>query len=524
MNASGFLTPSAAPEPPVPRLYHTSLLRDPLLYGVVLIGIAACAPFFRYVSSLGDEGVLLHGAVRILRGEKLYQDFFGILPPGGYLIITAWMKLFGLEFASARALAIGVIAAIAALVYLAARLASDSRRFAATIAVAWVVLSPGTLTVINHHWLTTAASMASAVCLLLVVEGVSPRGAAFAAGFFGGVAAMVTSTRGALLCTTVLAVLLTGPASRRVGLRAVAGMALFPTGMFLYVVANATLVAAVEGVVRYPLVHYPSVQLVPFGEGASPQHWVAIAFFPATFALAGLALVLDRFAPWRDPRFRVTLALAAVGFIGSYPRPDHVHLAFTLPLACPLFALAGRSLPFSGRIALGTVFGGLGLLGLVGAISSVVTVSRSPAVPTSRGLIVADSDLPARDVANLMLQLDRIPSGSGFFYPYSPLLAYLTGRRHVAPVDVMLPGYTSAGQFHQACLQVAAEAEYVVIDRQWTSAFIRRVFPAIRDPDPPEKQHLESALRDTFDRIYISTRFELRQRSPHAAGGICGPA
>jgi hypothetical protein len=64
----------------------------------------------------------------------------------------------------------------------------------------------------------------------------------------------------------------------------------------------------------------------------------------------------------------------------------------------------------------------------------------------------------------------------------------------------------------------------VVIDRQWTSAFIRRVFPAIRDPDPPEKQHLESALRDTFDRIYISTRFELRQRSPHAAGGICGPA
>src|SRR6266852_856194 len=172
------------------------LSRDPLLYGVVLIGLAACAPFFRYVSSLGDEGVLLHGAVRILGGEALYRDFFGILPPGGYLIVTGWMKLFGVGFACVRALAVGVIVGIAALIYAAARLSSGSRPLAALVAITWAVLSQGALTVINHHWFTTAASMASAVGLLLVVDGAPRRGAAFVAGLFAGIAAMVSSTRG----------------------------------------------------------------------------------------------------------------------------------------------------------------------------------------------------------------------------------------------------------------------------------------------------------------------------------------
>src|SRR5207253_1311519 len=98
------------------------LLGDPLLYAVALIASAVCAPVFRYVLWLGDEGVLLHGAARILGGEVLYRDFFEVLPPGSFLIITAWMKLFGAGFASVRVLAVGVIAVIAALLYATARL------------------------------------------------------------------------------------------------------------------------------------------------------------------------------------------------------------------------------------------------------------------------------------------------------------------------------------------------------------------------------------------------------------------
>jgi hypothetical protein len=95
------------------------LLRDPLLYGVALIAALFCAPFFRYLTSLADEGVFLHAATRILGGETIYRDFFEFLPPGGFLIVAAWMKLVGVGFASVQVLAIAVLAAIAALLYIA---------------------------------------------------------------------------------------------------------------------------------------------------------------------------------------------------------------------------------------------------------------------------------------------------------------------------------------------------------------------------------------------------------------------
>jgi len=525
--------PSASAVPPTRGPLHRRrhiqgssgppLLRDPLLYGVALIGLVACAPFFRYVTSLGDEGVLLHAAVRILGGEVLYRDFFGILPPGGYLIVTAWMKLFGVGFASVRALAVGVIVGIAALIYAAARLSSGSRPLAALVAIAWAVLSQGSLTVINHHCFTTAASMASAVGLLLVVDRVPRRGAVLVAGFFAGIAVMVSSTRGALLCVALLAVLLTLRAGRSRLLSAMAGMALAPMAIGLYVAVNGTLAAAFHDVIRYPALHYAGIQSVSFGAGASLQHLALVALFPLSFVLAGAALALKRVALWHDPRFRVSLALAIVGLLGSYPRPDYLHILFTVPLASPLFALAAVHVPRPGRITVGTLFIGLSLVGLAGVIAAATIVSRSPAVPTARGLVVPDQDLPARDFAALMFEVDHIPKGGGFFfYPYSPLLPYLTGRHHVAAVDLMVPGYTSAEQFRQTCVRVATEAEWLVVDRKWTPAFFHRVFPAIRDPDPPEKRDFEKALLVAFDIIvYASTRFEVRKRSGYLPATLC---
>jgi len=143
-----------------------ALLRDPALHGVALVTLVICAQFWLYVHWLGDEGVFLHAAARILRGEVLYRDFFEFLPPGSFLAVAAWMKLFGGGFASMRALAICVIVVIAILIYAAARLSSGHRPLAAILAVAWVVFSQGLWTVISHHWFTTAASMATGVALL----------------------------------------------------------------------------------------------------------------------------------------------------------------------------------------------------------------------------------------------------------------------------------------------------------------------------------------------------------------------
>src|SRR5262249_49185159 len=98
-----------------------------------------------------------------------------------------------------------------------------------------------------------------------------------------------------------------------------------------------------------------------------------------------------------------------------------------------------------------------------------------------------------------------------------------TARHHVAAVDVMIPGYTSAGQFREACVRVANDAQWIVIDRQWTPDFFHRVFPALRDPAPPEERNLEAVVPAACDRAWQrSSRFEVRTRSESAARMHCG--
>jgi hypothetical protein len=453
--------------------------------------------------------------MRILAGEVLYRDFFGILPPGGYLIAAAWMKLFGPDFAGVRVLAVGVIVGIAALVYATARLSSGSRPLAALVAVAWAMLSPGTWTVINHHWFTTAASMASAVGLLMAVDG-GPRRAAFAAGVFAGVAVMVTSTRGALMCVAVIVVLLSLDVGRAGLVSAAAGMVLIPAAMVVHVYAEGALGAAFDDVILYPAFQYAGIQSVPFGMGASVYDLNVVAFFPIALMLAGAVLALRRGALWRDPRFRVSLALAMVGLLGSYPRPDRVHISFTVALACPLFVLAMAQARGLARIAGGALVAGLCIVGVIGAMATAVIVGRLPVVVTARGPIRPSPNLVAPEFATLVGEIDKVPASNAlFFYPYGPLLPYLTGRRHAAAVDVMIPGYTIAEHFRKTCVQVASDAQWVVIDRLLSDPIVlRKMYPALRDPDPPEKREFEAVLRAGFgDVVYTSGRYELRRRS-----------
>src|SRR5262245_48516518 len=60
---------------------------------VAIVVLLLCLPFAHSIFWLGDEGVLVHGAERLLRGRKLYVDFFEFLPPGGFIIVMGWFGL-----------------------------------------------------------------------------------------------------------------------------------------------------------------------------------------------------------------------------------------------------------------------------------------------------------------------------------------------------------------------------------------------------------------------------------------------
>lgn len=112
------------PPGPAANRVRLRLLRDPFLYGAAAFALVVCGPISHYLGSLGDEGILLHGATRLLGGEVPHRDFFEVVPPGGFLIVAAWMTIAGGDFGAARVLAVGTIALIAALTYAATALAS----------------------------------------------------------------------------------------------------------------------------------------------------------------------------------------------------------------------------------------------------------------------------------------------------------------------------------------------------------------------------------------------------------------
>jgi hypothetical protein len=93
---------------PVDRtLYKPCKLSDfGWLLDVGLISVVLCIPFNCVVGGFGDEGVLLHGAERMLLGDRLYLDFFEFLPPGGFIIAEAWFGMAGISMLSACIMAI----------------------------------------------------------------------------------------------------------------------------------------------------------------------------------------------------------------------------------------------------------------------------------------------------------------------------------------------------------------------------------------------------------------------------------
>src|SRR6478672_11725915 len=133
----------------------------------VLSGLS-CLPFLRSVFAFGDEGVPLQGAHRLLRGEKLYRDFFELLPPGGFFLTAGWFGLTNVSFFSARVLAAFNFIGIACILYsVMLRVSCNTIASAVGVGVFVVTSQGGWGMQVNHHWFTTLFCMLALFGLLL---------------------------------------------------------------------------------------------------------------------------------------------------------------------------------------------------------------------------------------------------------------------------------------------------------------------------------------------------------------------
>ena len=95
----------------------------------------------------------------------------------------------------------------------------------------------------------------------------------------------------------------------------------------------------------------------------------------------------------------------------------------------------------------------------------------SEIVTTARGNVAFLSESGVRE---LMTRIAVAPSTDVYlFYPYMPMLPFLTAREHVSRYDIFVPGYTLPSQYQEACVSSIRRALWVVIDRTWTDgAFV----------------------------------------------------
>jgi hypothetical protein len=490
-------------EKPLERSGSTA---DAVIIGVICAVL--CLPFLRSIYWLGDEGILIRGAMLLNNGKTLYKDFFEILPPITFLVTQLWLTLTGNSLAGARVLTVLLIAGISFLTSLICLRISKSRRVSAPLTFMWALSSQGYWTVIEHHWLTTLFSM---ITFLNLLPNRNQRIHPFFCGFAAGASAWTTSGRGTLV---VLAAFLTilARGDKVDTWKYVGGAASISAFVLLYIGANGSVVAAYQDIIVFTATRYSGIASMPFGLSTNVQYFAVTLMFPLAAVLAILAVLQGGLQVLRDYNFSAALAFGIAGFLGCFPRPDAIHVLFAAPLILPLLSISLMKIPhgrWQTQAATIAVLS-LTLASLLGYYRAVKATVKASPVATAAGKvrIVRPYGEP-----ELLERIATIEPGQRFlFYPYDPMLSFLTGHEHAARVDVFLPQYTTPAQYADACVQTVRRADWVVIDRSWTNATFRQVFPSMANPQPLGKVRFERAIESSFALVGTYGNYELRKK------------
>ena len=271
------------------------------LLAVGLVAALLCAPFYRVVVFLGDEGTLLREAELILHGKRLYVDFFQLVPPGTLVVTAAWFGIAGVSFGSARLLAVLIYVGIACFTYLACRQASRSSALSAVLAVAWTMMSEWASLQISHHWFATLLSMVALWAALVSLE--EPRRKLLwptIAGMAAGASGMFIPQVGAFTTLATLTAFLDLRRKRAELIAYLLGCALAPILTIAYLLDQGALAAAFDDVIRFTATGYTSINFVPFGFGADSRNRPLIFVFVAHSLACGIALCFQLARrPWR---------------------------------------------------------------------------------------------------------------------------------------------------------------------------------------------------------------------------------
>ena len=481
-------------------------------------------PFLHYVDWLGDEGMWLHTATRLLRGEGLrLPSAFLSLSPGATVVVAGWMGIFGDSLTACRILALLTLSGIAAAACASCLYAGQSRWLAACCALGWAVVAHGPWSVVSHHWFGGALAMGAVWAALASLARSSVR-QLVVAGFLAGASAVFVPHVGA---AAVVVSLVAALVSRRAWLATALAAAIVPTATLVLVLATGVLSIRSLPTAVAAAQTFAAMQGLPFAVDVDVRTRPLAALFPATLALLVAVACMRRTAALEDRPLPVLVAAAVGGFAACFPRADIAHISFAAPMALPLFAwtigqvlIARRAIRSRALQRLLTVGGAVVALGLMvpaawAAARLAWQVGRIPLVQLARGSVAFGEATSPGDLTRLLQRVASIPATDRFFfYPYAPMLPYLLDRTHVAPVDLLHPGLTSPEQYLATARAVVTHAEWIVIDTVWIDPdWLKACFPELADPQPAEKVSFEDSIRRGFELVQSFGRYQLWRRN-----------
>lgn len=464
----------------------------------VLACLYLCA-FRRFMLLDPDEGIVLQGAERILRGEVLYRDFFSFLTPGSYYLLALLFKLFGNSLMVARSTLVLYGGVFTVFAYWMARRVT-SRWAALLIAYLTLATSMSWRFVVLHNWDSTFWLCLAVYCSVLLVQTRQARWT-FGAGTFGSLTFLFEQSKGAgfvlgLLLGFILIVWIERPTerplrfSRAHALALAAGFA-WPLALTLVYFAGHHAASAMFADWSWAFHHYSVTNNVPYGYtdwsdearaslfGASRPFdifLVMLAVSPSFLlpALPIIGLVLlgywtirarrgslppDRAAYYVVAGSSVAGAMLSVIFV----RTNVIHFAYLAPILYLVLAWV---------LDAGDIGGGI-----VRAMRPVLVLGVFVAF-TATGMALLIANRNARSVVETRrgeVRLSRpdevigytqahVPAGERIFvYPYFPLGYYLTATFSATRYEYLQPGMHTREQDEEAIGELERSRTNVVL-------------------------------------------------------------
>ena len=469
----------------------------PLL--IFLFSVAYLCIFCRYTSLEPDEGIVLCGAERILRGEVPYRDFFSFYTPGSFYLTALIFRIFGDSLVVARISLAVAGAACSVVTYLLARRVCPRglALFAATLAT---VASLPYRFLVLHNWYSTTLACLSVYAAVRLLETCKPAWA-FATGSLASLTILFEQSKGAGLCLGLALGFLALWILERENLPSkLESLGLLSGLVWPFLLTFGYFGARHAGTIMvqdwlWPLHHYTEANRVPYGY----QNWsdnARAAIFhsgPAGLRVVKVLLVSHGFVVpalplvavgllvywglqmWRRKaspdkgRYYIVTCAVLFGLLVSVMivRADIIHFMYLAPLLYVVLAWIVGSRDLSNRVLatfrplliayVGIAFGLMALL-----VQTTANGARRR-VETRRGAILMHD----KDTVIVQVQAHVAPGEKILVYPYLPLYYYLTETRSSSRYDYFQPGMNTPDQAQEIIASLKSHNVRAVLFEPW---------------------------------------------------------